>query len=120
MKVNQETIKNMLLTLEELPYTHAQFTVDNEATPEETEEIHFHYLILQDAGFVELGEPITNAAGELMSIPEIRMTYQGNEYLQALKEKKVWEKVKNYSIETAKEVGKQLLIAIAKDQAGLK
>lgn len=116
MQIKQDKIKELLLFFEESPNVFEDFR--NNRTEEDQVQL-FHLLILEDAGFIEIGNGSKASDGVYLILNDMRITYQGNEYLQAVKEKKVWEKIKDYSIGTAKEVGKQLLIAAAKDQVGL-
>ncbi len=118
MKVEQEKLKSILLQLEESDEITLDMIGDGDKMVDDKEV--FHLLILRDAGFIDIGHIQTVADGTIIGVNEIRMTYQGNEYLQALKESKVWDKIKNFSIGTAKVLGRELLIELAKEQTGLK
>ncbi len=125
MKLDYDFIKQILLTMED----YDKHEIENFElmkylnVPKENEDKFVgHILILGDNGFIDsnnLKHPYGFARmsrGDIYQIinDKYRITAQGYEFLDILKNDTVLNKIKNFAIKNAWEIGKQLIIESAK------
>jgi hypothetical protein len=91
MRRNVDLMREMLLALENHPHGHAPSELKIEGFSEE--EIGYHAYLIVDAGLAD-GVEMTNmgSAGPewLLTV----LTSQGHDFLDAAREKRVWEQAK--------------------------
>lgn len=75
-------------------------------------QIAYHIALLKDAGFIDATSD-KDLPGGLKTYTIWAMTFSGHDYLDAVRESKVWHRVKD----TAKQAGTALTIAMAKNLA---
>lgn len=84
-----------------------------------------HFFLAKDTNLIaELGVCFFTGQQYCKPMPanmaKVRITAQGLEFLEALKEKSVFHKIKDLSLEVAVDVGKSLLTEFISRQLGLK
>ena len=80
------------------------------------EEFYEHVKLLKDAGFLEADIQPTNL-GTVIAIPK-RLTWEGHEFLDAIKNDTVWKKVKEIVKEKGGSIPFEILKALAVKIAG--
>ena len=83
-----------------------------------------HFFLAKDANLIsEMSVCFFTGQGYNRAMPanggKVRITAQGLEFLDALKEDTIFNKIKDYSIGIAAETGKSLLISLASKTLGL-
>lgn len=97
MRRDLDLIRHLLLTLEgEVKYLETE-AIEVEARFKENYkdyegECNEHYRWLAEAGLIE-GKTIKRADGYVAIYPE-RLTWKGTEYLESIRDKKIWAEVK--------------------------
>lgn len=131
MKQDMEFIKLMLQTLAEnesyymsLSYFAKQMQEKTKAQEPFNDKLVGHFFLAKDAGFItEVG--VCFFCGQTYSKPtpangaKLRITAQGLEFLEALKNDNVFHKVKDFSLGIAADVGKTLLADIIRNTLGI-
>ncbi|MBW3130722.1 DUF2513 domain-containing protein [Hymenobacter profundi] len=56
--------------------------------------IKYHLQIMYEAGFIN-AEPIQSQKGRLYSLLPFRLTWQGHEFLDTIRSKKTWSRIKS-------------------------
>ena len=86
MKRNMDLIRQILLQVEASP--HANFPVRISIEGQDDETISYHVRLLDEAGLIEARDP-----GGNKWVP-LRLTWRGQEFLEAARDNNVWEKAK--------------------------
>ena len=86
------------------------------------DEINYQMLLLHDAGFIdaEINQHLNSPFPDIWQ--SVRMTWEGHEFLDAARDKEIWEKAKTKLAPIAGftiEILKAVLIAGIKDQVGI-
>ncbi|MCX7066147.1 MAG: DUF2513 domain-containing protein [Methylococcales bacterium] len=89
MKRNWDTIREILLRIEELEQNE-YFTLSDFNENREYEIIH-HVKMLKEAGYIE-AEIAETTGGTILDIE--RLTWQGNDFIESIRDVKTWEKTK--------------------------
>jgi len=93
MKRDMDLVRKILLKIEEAPtYDHPirDLTIESYSNS----EINYHVKILSQSGMIELfGEPIKPKIANTLYIPS-ELTWTGHEFLDSIRNKSLWEKVK--------------------------
>ena len=125
MKLDYDFIKQILLTMED----YDKHEIENfelmkrlDITNDNEDKFIGHILILGDNGFIDssnLKHPYGFARisrGDVYQIinDNYRITAHGYDFLDILKNDTVLNKIKNFAIKNAWEIGKQLIIESAK------
>ena|SRR6266436_6058713 len=112
MKRDMDLARQILQQIEEKSEGLKRVTLD---LPDHApEEIHYHLKLLKEAGLIEAVDCTTGAG--LCFIP-IRLTWQGNEFLDAIKNETVWNKVKGTVKEKGGAIPFEILKALAMQAA---
>ena len=136
MKRDMDLIRTILLEIEEDANINGRFIVsDADLRQDNTDAptIQYHLRLLMDAGYIE-GHDAHKLTGEIIlpkpeaglprreDMPAIqitRMTWEGHDFLESVRDDKVWQKTKGYlkdiggvGIDVLKDVAK----AVVKDQ----
>ncbi|MBH2824059.1 DUF2513 domain-containing protein [Serratia marcescens] len=126
MKINKEYIKNLLELFELAPTVDVNISyLSLSGIDYNTDEFVFHMRILQDGGFVvrsdnRSGFGLVEGADGYRSwgVVPLRLTSNGHDFIEALRQKEVWEAVKSNfkdaSLTTLADVAKQLAAGFAK------
>ena len=118
MKRDMDLIRDILLRIEQAPYTLG--FVELEIEGRSTEEISYHIKILCQAGLVEATD-LSTMGGPLWRARDL--TWAGHEFLGAAKDASVWNKAKSLLINKTGgvifEVLKPLLVEMVRAQVGL-
>lgn len=107
MKRNMDLIRNLLLKLEEMPYEYGGVDINIEGSTDN--EITYHVLLLHEAGLIDA---IDVSRGSIIQYKPRRLTWEGHEFLEAVRDDARWRKVKN----AMKKIG-GFVYAIAKPMA---
>lgn len=127
MKINQDYLKRLLEAFEsaERP-TLDLHTLEKAGLKDDEHVLVFHMQILNDSGFIQRGDGkpgfglvnITGYEDYGWSVTPLRLTASGHQFIEALRNEEVWEKIKSEfkdaSVGTLWEVSKKLLEAYAK------
>lgn len=131
MKQDMELIKLMLQTLTDnenyymlLDAFAKQMQEKTKAQEPFNDKLVGHFFLAKDAGFItEVG--VCFFCGQTYSKPtpangaKLRITAQGLEFLEALKNDNVFHKVKDFSLGIAADVGKSLLTSFIGKKLGI-
>ena len=101
MKRNWDTIRTILMAIEALPTEDSEF-YSNDLVESDPEATAYHLLLLFEAKL------IIDDCGD-----EARLTWDGHEFLDAIKTESVWQKVKA----SARSKGIELSFTVIKDLA---
>ncbi|WP_182629617.1 DUF2513 domain-containing protein [Pantoea hericii] len=121
MKINQQYLKDLLIAFEDNEGPQTNILELQEAGFDFSEQLFiFHMRLLDDKNLIARidGEPgfgfYTGAddSGSWAVLP-LRLTAQGHDFIQALRQKEVWNSVK----ENFKDVGMSTLIDVSKELA---
>lgn len=132
MKRDMDMIRELLLKIEggqgvfyPIPTETAQMFGHQEAPPltnDEANKLRLHLDMLEEIGFIRTQDVIAGGA-----VFVERITWPGYEYLESVRDPETWRKtkeganaVKNWSIETIKEIGKGLIRKQIEDYTGVK
>jgi len=118
MKRDMDLIRQILFDLEE--WQPEMGEVDIEVEGYSTEEINYHLVILMDASLVKAAFQ-RNIKGDFIW-HDIRLTWEGHEFLDAARDNKRWEKAKIAMAQVggfALDVMKQLLVQYLKQELKL-
>jgi hypothetical protein len=89
MKRDWELVRQILLDLENVP--HDQLVVADEG--QDTNVFGYHCKLMRDAGLIEANVSEYMEGG--IKGQAIRMTWAGHEFLDSIRPKPIWEKVKS-------------------------
>ncbi|WP_172461883.1 DUF2513 domain-containing protein [Dyella jiangningensis] len=88
MKRDWDLVRQILLELEEVG--HDRVVVHDDG--QDTNVFGYHCKLMHDAGLIEAN--ITEYHGGAISGQAVRMTWAGHEFLDSIRPKSTWEKVK--------------------------
>jgi len=117
MKRNLDLVRDILLEIEQQPDRHTWFSLQFEGVT--LQEIDQHLLLLQDAGFIHLTRKTSSNEDTVFAA---RLTWQGHEFLEAVKSDERWDRLKAAMSGTGgfvAEVAKDLAISWMKRELGL-
>jgi hypothetical protein len=89
MKRDMDLVRKILLEIERQPFTHGKITLEIEGYSRE--EISYHVLLLSEANLIE-AEVSARASAEYKPI---RLTWQGHEFLESVRDEARWNKLKD-------------------------
>lgn len=118
MKQDYKLIKNILIAMEEYPeYRISQNELTEKIQVETQDKFIGHILLLGDSQFIECDSKQSEygfrygSGGDLSKENcNYRLTVKGYEFLEILKNDTLFQKIKNYVLTIALEVGKEILI----------
>lgn len=91
MERDLDLIRAILLELEKSPFRAGWAELEIEGyTPE---QIAYHVLILAEGGFIE-AEQVTTHDDPWPDVRPVRLTWQGHDFLDAVRNQTIWNKVK--------------------------
>ena len=90
MKRDMDLIRKILFEVEKAPYSGPDW-IDLEIEGHSRGEISYQVLLLWEAGLIEG----VDASGRGSDYRPIRLTWDGHEFLEAVKDDTRWAKVKN-------------------------
>ena len=124
MRRNWDTIREILVRLEELPDTESLLSLED-FPQERAHEISYHAELLLDADLVEgkMHRLLDPGAADFMLQ---RLTWSGHEFLDAVRSDTVWNKTKktfaskglDMTFELAKSVATEITVGLVKGLAG--
>ncbi|QRM32483.1 DUF2513 domain-containing protein [Microvirga sp. VF16] len=119
MKRDLDLVRDLLLALEERHSGHI-YPAKLKVAGRSGYEVSYHLAILEDAGFVRRPE-VTITPGSVVSGraiqqagSSIRMTWQGHEFLDTVRDPEIWRKTKAGASKVGS-VGVDLLWGLAKE-----
>jgi hypothetical protein len=118
LKRDMDLVRQILLAVEGRPLEEDEvdITIDGYTT----NQINYHLVILMDAGLIK-AKYAQNLRDDYMWL-DIRLTWEGHEFLDAARDNKRWEKAKGVLAQAggfALDVMKQLLIQYLKQDLDL-
>ena len=117
MKRDFDLIRNILLTIEEAPSGLYLQPDDFLPVCNDLDKIVFHLELLDDAGFIKSIDASTALCD---SVVVKRMTFAGCDYLDAVRDKAIWERIREklapFSGQVSLEIVKALGISLVKQQ----
>lgn len=131
MKQDMELIKLILQTLaDDENYFMLSDDLSKQIQEKTNEKNEFnnkfigHFFLAKDANLIsEMSVCFFTGQGYNRAMPanggKVRITAQGLEFLEALKEDTIFNKIKDYSIGVAAETGKSLLVSLISKTLGL-
>jgi Hypothetical protein (DUF2513) len=111
MKRDMDLIRKILIKIEDLPTYDKQ--VEIEVKDYAPENIQYHLKLLHDAKFIEVLNDGTSELWVKVNITPTSLSWEGHEFLDAIRNETVWNKTK----EIVKEKGVGLAFGIIKDLA---
>lgn len=109
MKLNKDLVRKILLAVEESdhdPRTFMGLTIDGE----DQKHVAYHVMLMDEAGLIEA---VDVGSMSTFDYRPVRLTYQGHEFLDAIRDKEIWRKTKS-AAETAGNASIAFLWEIAK------
>lgn len=91
MKRDMELMRDILLKMEELPYTGSFLDVTVSGHTEE--EISYHIMLIDEAGLIKAND-VSSSDG--MCWKALRLSYAGHEFLDAARNDNVWSRAKEW------------------------
>jgi DNA-binding transcriptional ArsR family regulator len=116
MKRDMDLVRKILFEIERQPFTRGKITLEIEGYSHE--EISYHVLLLSEADLIE-ADVSARASAEYKPI---RLTWQGHEFLEAVRDEARWNKLKDMMGKVGGfvyEIAKPLAIDLLKDQISL-
>jgi predicted transcriptional regulator len=114
MKRDIDLIRQILFQVEEHPYASLEMqTIFKGKDEKERERISYHVTLMDEAGLI-----VAKAIGNDLVVP-VRLTWQGHEFLDAVRDNTRWDKVKNILKRAGVlvfELVKPIALDIARDQ----
>ena len=92
MKRNWDTIREILMRLEELPDTDAELRL-SDFPSDRAYEFSYHVELLVDAGLIK-GKLFQSSSHGPMHFFARRLTWSGHEFLDSIRSDSVWNKIK--------------------------
>jgi Hypothetical protein (DUF2513) len=111
MKRDMDLVREILLKIEDLPSYNEPVDIEIERYSEEN--IQFHLKQLQEANLIEVPDIGLSTYWTKVNIMPTRLTWQGSEFLDSIRNENVWNKTK----EIVKEKGGGLAFGVIKDLA---
>lgn len=143
MKRDMDLIRSILMEIEEDVNINGRFIVSDADLRQEgadASKIQYHLRLLMDAGYIEghdankltggitpqKNEPGIPRREDLPTIQVTRMTWEGHDFLETVRDPKVWQKTKGYlkdvggvGIDVLKDVAKTVLKDQIKQYTGI-
>ena len=116
MKRNWDTIREILIRLEEMPPKKGWLRLADFLS-DRAYEFSYHVELLIEAGLIhgEMSKTIGQHTSDFLAI---RMTWEGHEFLDAIRSDTVWQKAKNSFVNGGLSMTFDLIKSVAKDIAG--
>lgn len=111
MKRDMELIRKILFEFEKMPLNHSVNKIEIESYSEE--EITYNIILMNEAGLIEIKENST--LDGIGYFPE-RLTWQGHQFLENIKNETVWKSIKSAIVNIGGEVGFSVLKMIAEQK----
>lgn len=94
MVLNKDCMRAVLLQIENLSIEHDTNTIElNTKLPDFTKnDVVYSCIMLKDAGYIEAN--VTYAARGVPTVIVRRMTFQGHEFLDTIRDNDIWAKTK--------------------------
>ena len=89
MKRDMDLARRILMEIEKRPYTGADMDIQLEGSSDE--EVTYHVMLLNEAGLIEA---FNFSSHDGVSWKPARLTWAGNEFLEASRDDTRWEKAK--------------------------
>ena len=115
MKRNWDTIREILTKLEAVTVDVGHLQLSS-FTAEQAEEISYHMELLMEAGLVSGEMSKTIGRGPYNFIAS-RLTWQGHEFLDAIRSDTVWQKTKKSFVSSGLSMTFDLVKSVASDVA---
>lgn len=115
MKRNWETIRELLTKVEECTLPTDMVRLGS-FPPERAEEISYHMTLLIEAGLVN-GQVSKTIGPEVKDFFAQRLTWEGHEFLDAIRSDTVWQKTKKTFVDQGVSMTFDLVKAVAKEAA---
>ena len=115
MKRNWETIRELLTKVEECTLPTDMIRLGN-FPPERAVEISYHMALLIEAGLVN-GQVSQTIGPEIKDFFAQRLTWEGHEFLDAIRSDTVWQKTKKAFVDQGVSMTFDLVKAVAKEAA---
>ncbi|MCG8094210.1 MAG: DUF2513 domain-containing protein [Candidatus Thiodiazotropha endolucinida] len=122
MKRDLELIRKLLVHLEEKPTD--EMIKELEIGGYDKDQVMYHFILMDEAGFIRCERIVSSSTPDrVIKVHPFSLTWQGHEFLEAARNKKIWKsalnKVKGASGSVSVEVLKELLVAMLKEGVGL-
>lgn len=115
MKRNWETIRELLTKVEECTLPTEMVRLGS-FPPERAAEVSYHMALLIEAGLVN-GQVSQTIGPEINDFFGQRLTWEGHEFLDAIRSNTVWQKTKKTFVEQGVSMTFDLVKAVAKETA---
>jgi Hypothetical protein (DUF2513) len=120
MKRDMDSVRAILINLEEHPHGHAPDEIQVDSYTEE--QIGYHLFLMMQAGLIE-GEDVTNFEDGSPRAMAKNLTWDGYEFLANAKDESRWDQAKELVKQQGGDVSlgvlTQLLAALARSALGL-
>ncbi|MDL5039398.1 DUF2513 domain-containing protein [Comamonas sp. Y6] len=122
MKRDLDLVRKILMYFEEKEDDKMERDIELEGY--ESSLISYHLLIMDEAGLLRCERSYSKATPDrVIKVYPFSLTWKGHEFLSTAKNDGLWSKAKTISMKQAGilsfELLKELLISLAKDQAGI-
>lgn len=111
MKRDMDVVRHILMRIEELTpgsVQEAQLLTDEW----DADTISYHAALMIEAGLLE-GTPIETFGSHYARVIITGITWEGHDFLEAIRDESVWNKTKSKVVETAGTVSLEVLKAVA-------
>jgi hypothetical protein len=119
MKRDMELIRELLLAIEAFPTGHGE---ELELAGRSETEVGYHLNLLLQAGYIE-GHDVTTHGHDGPQVLPSRMTWEGHDFLDAIRDDGVWKKVQEKLLavggQSTLEVVKELALTVVRSHLGL-
>lgn len=117
MKRDLDLIRDMLMVIEAAPSDLYLRSEDFLGACNDLDKIVYHLKLLNDAGLIQVLDTSTKLGDDFLVE---RMTFAGHDYLDAIRDKAIWEKIKDKLIpfggQVSLDIVKELGVAFVKQQ----
>ena len=122
MKRDLDHVRKILMNFEEKEDEQMERGIEIEGY--ESSIISYHLLIMDEAGLLRCERSYSKATFDrVIKVYPFSLTWKGHEFLSTAKNDGLWSKAKTISMKQAGilsfELLKELLVSLAKDQAGI-
>lgn len=126
MRLNHDCVRDILLCIEDCTgdlnaIYRISYICDSLSSKYSSNEIEYHMHLLDEAGFIYGIKFFVSGDGILQ-----RLSWKGHEYLDNIRDKSAWSKLKDGSIDLScmsldvlGQIAKELALSIAKKKLGL-
>lgn len=120
MRRDLNLVRALLLHIEGKGLENALEAVNLDIPPWTSEQVVYHCLLLDDAGYIEARDASTMAETNMLIF---RMTASGHDYLDAVRSDTVWravtDRLKGEGISAGLELAKSLALSITSKMLGI-